>query len=51
MGVCVKKSEGKKPSLNKQTGSFVDNEISNEELPVKCSECYNCGDKSPARMR
>ena len=51
MGVCVKKSEGTKPSLKKQTGSFVDNSLSNEELSVKYSECYNCGDKAPARMR
>lgn len=51
MGVCVKKSEGGQSSLKQQDESFLDGNLSREELLVKYNECYNCGDESPSRKR
>ena len=51
MGVCVKKSEGSNHSAKKNDKVFSGKSPTAEELSVKYTECYNCGDTAPSRMR
>lgn len=51
MGVCVKKSVGSNPSAKKSEHVFSGKSPTAAELSVRYTECYNCGESAPSRMR